>query len=198
VGVVLPGETLVLLAAALAGRGLLDPVALTVSVVLGAITGDSLGYALGHWYEHRSSAQWWRRRIRPGGRTGRASDFLVRRGGTAVFTGRFIGFVRSFLPFAAGALGLPYRKFLPYSAAASLLWGTGSVLAGYFLGSSAESLLSAIGVAGAIGVAAAAALAAAVLFVRRNRRRGREAESAEAESAEALSPEAVRQLSRTT
>jgi membrane-associated protein len=173
IGIVLPGETLILLAAALAGRGLLDPVVLTAAVVVGGITGDSLGYALGHWYEHRPGAQWLRRRISPGSRTGRARDFLVRRGGAAVFTGRFVGFVRSFLPFAAGALGMPYRQFLPYSASASLVWGTGSVLAGYFLGSSAERLLSTVGVAGVTGVAAAAAIAAGLLIVRRIRRRTR-------------------------
>jgi membrane-associated protein len=171
IGIVLPGETLIVLAAALAGQGLLDPVVLTAAVVAGGITGDSVGYAFGHWYEHRPGGQWLRRRISPGTRTGRARDFLVRRGGAAVFMGRFVGFVRSFLPFAAGALGMPYRRFLPYSAVASLIWGTGSVLAGYFLGSSAERLLRAVGVAGAAGLAAAVAVAAGLLLVRRMRRR---------------------------
>ncbi|WP_405539313.1 DedA family protein [Streptomyces sp. NBC_00075] len=168
IGLLLPGETIILLAAALAGRGDLDPVLLTAAVIGGGITGDSLGYALGHWYEHRPSAERLRRRIRPGGGIDRAQDFLLRRGGAAVFTGRFIGFVRSFLPFAAGAVGMPFRRFFLYSSAASVLWGTASVLAGYFLGASAEKLIRTAGVAGA---GAAAAVTLVVLLVVRTRRR---------------------------
>ncbi|WP_326731551.1 DedA family protein [Streptomyces phaeochromogenes] len=172
IGLLLPGETLILLAAALAGRGDLDPVLLTAAVIGGGITGDSLGYALGHWYEHRPSSERLRRRIRPGGGIDRAQDFLLRRGGAAVFTGRFIGFVRSFLPFAAGAVGMPFRRFFLYSSAASVLWGTANVLAGYFLGASAEKLIRTAGVAGA---GAAAAVTLVVLLVVRIRRRRRTA-----------------------
>lgn len=181
IGLLLPGETLILLAAALAGRGDLDPALLTAAVIGGGITGDSLGYAIGHWYEHRPSAERLRHRIQPGGRIDHARDFLLRRGGPAVFTGRFIGFVRSFLPFAAGAVGMPFPRFFLYSSTASAIWGTGNVLAGYFLGASAERLLRTAGVAGAL--AATAAILAMILVVRirhlrarpplRHHRRGR-------------------------
>jgi membrane-associated protein len=168
VGLLLPGETLVLLAAALAARGDLDPVPLTLAVIGGGVVGDSLGYALGHWYGHRPDAGRLHRRFRAGGRVDRTRDFLRRRGGTAVFTGRFVGFVRSLLPFAAGAAGMPYRRFLLHSAAASVVWGTGNVLAGYVLGSSAERILRTAGVA---GVAAAAVAALVVVWMRHRRAR---------------------------
>ncbi len=155
-GVFMPGESLILVAGALAGRGDLDPVALAAVVVCAAILGDSAGYALGRWYERR-----------PGGgrmrqRTARARDFLQRRGGPAVFAGRFIGFVRSFLPFAAGGAGLPYRRFLPYSAVAAVLWGVGNVAAGYYLGPSVEQLIRTVG---AVGAAVVAAVVLVVVFV---------------------------------
>jgi membrane-associated protein len=173
IGLILPGETLILFAAALAGRGALDPFLLAAAVVGGGAAGDSIGFALGHRYEHRPGAERMRRRIRSGGRVGRARDLLLRRGGPAVFVGRFIGFVRSFLPFTAGAIGMPYRRFLPYSAAASVVWGIGNVLAGYFLGSSAERLLRTAGTAGAAAVAAVALIALLLVRIRRRRRTAR-------------------------
>jgi membrane protein DedA with SNARE-associated domain len=184
IGVVLPGETLILLAAALAGRGDLDPVLLAVAVVAGGITGDSIGFALGHWYEHRGSAERLRGRIRPGRRTGQARDFLLRHGGVAIFTGRFIGFVRSFLPFAAGAAGMRYRRFLAFSAAASLMWGLANVLAGYFLGTAAGRLVRTAGLAGAGG----AAVLALVLFLLFRIQRRRTAQAARAAGTDSGAP----------
>lgn len=142
-GVLMPGESLILVAGALAARGDLDPVALAAVVVAAAVVGDSTGYALGRWFERRPGAD------RTRGRTARARDFLQRRGGPAVFAGRFVGFVRSFVPFAAGGAGLPYRRFLPYSAVAAVVWGVGTVAAGYYLGPSVEQLVRTVGVVGA-------------------------------------------------
>lgn len=168
-GVVLPGETLILLAGALAGRGELNAVALAAVVVGGGVIGDSAGFALGHWYAHRRGADRWRRRIRPGSGITHARDFLQRHGGMAVFTGRFVGFVRSFLPFAAGAADMRYRRFVAFSAAASLAWGVGNVLAGYFLGAAAERLLHTAGLVGAVGTGVLAATAVLVVRLRHHR-----------------------------
>lgn len=170
IGVLLPGETVILLASAIAGRGDLDVVLLAVLVVTGGMTGDSLGYALGQWYGRRPNARLIRR-IRPDSRMGRAHDFLTRHGGAAVVTGRFIGFVRTFLPFAAGATGMPYRRFFLFSTLASLVWGVGNVLLGYFAGAAATGLLHS---AGLIGAAVLAALAITLFALLRllGRRRG--------------------------
>jgi membrane-associated protein len=170
IGVLLPGETVILLASAIAGRGDLDVVLLAVLVVTGGMTGDSLGYALGRWYGRRPNARLIRR-IRPDSRMGRAHGFLTRHGGAAVVTGRFIGFVRTFLPFAAGATGMPYRRFFLFSALASLVWGVGNVLLGYFAGAAATGLLHS---AGLIGAAVLAALAITLFALLRllGRRRG--------------------------
>lgn len=176
IGLLLPGETLILLAAALAGRGGLNPFVLAGVVVAGGIVGDSIGYALGRWYGHRPGVRWlsrWSRRV---GGVGRARDFLRDRGGAAVFIGRFIGFVRSFLPFAAGGAGMPYPRFLRYSAAASLVWGVGNVVAGYFLGAAAERLLRTVGLAGAGALVALALVALLLLRIRRHRRRSSKAD----------------------
>ncbi|WP_431968913.1 DedA family protein [Actinacidiphila sp. bgisy160] len=167
VGLLLPGETVILLAAAIAGRGDLHPLLLAGAVVTGGMAGDSLGFALGRHCERHPGT--WLRRIRPDSRMGRAQHFLVRHGGAAVFTGRFVGFVRTFLPFVAGASGMPYRRFFLYSSAASLVWGVGNVLLGYFAGAAATGLLHRAGLVAipVLVAAGAAALIATRLLARR-------------------------------
>ncbi|MER5917087.1 DedA family protein [Streptomyces sp. NPDC001982] len=180
IGLLLPAETLVVLAAAMAQHGELDPFLLTIAVVAGGFAGDSIGYALGHRYEGHPGAKRQQLRMSAGGRGARAGALLRRRGGAAVFTGRFVGFVRPFVPFAAGAVGMPYRRFLLYSTAASVMWGTGNVLAGYFLGSSAGRILRTAGIAGVAGLAAATAAVVLVLLRLRQggeRRRGADAQA---------------------
>jgi membrane protein DedA with SNARE-associated domain len=171
VGLVLPSETVVLFAAALSSRGVLNPFLLALAVIAGGIVGDSTGYWLGRLFGKRVDAPCRGHRIRPGGRIDRAAGYLRRRGGPAVFTARFIGFVRSFVPFTAGAARMPYRSFLGYSAAASLTWGPLNVAAGYFLGASATGLLRTVGLAGLIAVGVAVLALAALLTWRQGRAR---------------------------
>jgi membrane-associated protein len=187
VGVLLPGETVVLLASATAGRGDLNPVMLAAAVVAGVITGDTLGYALGRGCGRRPATRWARR-------AGRARAFLDSHGGAAVFTGRFFGFVRSFLPFAAGASGMPYRRFVLYSGAASLTWGVGNVLAGYFAGAAATDLLHSVGLIGAAALAAVALVIFAVLRIRKGTRRDVRTTSSLVAFGEPLPPYAVAPL----
>ncbi|ULR55706.1 DedA family protein [Streptomyces deccanensis] len=169
VGVLLPGETVILLASAIAGRGDLDPVLLATLVVTGGMTGDSLGYALGHWYGRRPNSRL-SRWVRGNSRIGRAHDFLTRHGGTAVVGGRFIGIVRTFLPFAAGASGMPYRRFFLFSTLASLIWGIGNVLLGYFAGAAAIDFLHAAGLIGAAVLAAVTVALFGLVWLLRRRR----------------------------
>jgi membrane protein DedA with SNARE-associated domain len=169
VGLLLPGETVILLASAIAGRGHLQPLLLAAAVVTGGMVGDSLGYTLGRTWEWHPGT--WLHRIRPDSGIGRAQRFLGRHGGAAVFTGRFVGFVRTFLPFVAGASGMPYRRFFLYSSAASLVWGVGNVLLGYFAGAAASELLHRAGV---VAIPVLVTAGAAVLLGTRllGRRRG--------------------------
>lgn len=185
VGVLLPGETVILLASAIAGRGDLDPVLLAGLVVTGGMTGDSLGYALGRWYGRRPNARW-TRRVLGDSRTGRARGFLTRHGGAAVVGGRFIGFVRTFLPFAAGASGMPYRRFFLFSTVASSIWGIGNVLLGYFAGAAALDFLHEAGLIGGAVLAVVAVSLFGVVWLLRRRRGGARAPSAVVASGAAL------------
>ncbi|MFB8754461.1 DedA family protein [Streptomyces nigra] len=170
VGLLVPGESAVLLAAAVTGHGGLNVALLAAVVVAGAVTGDNLGYALGRRCARRPGPRW-TPRIPSGHRAGRLRALLAHHSGPAVFSGKFIGFARTFLPFLAGSSGMPYRRFFLYSTAASLVWGTGTVLVGHFAGSAAIELLHRAGLIGGAALAAAIVPALVVLRIRTRRRR---------------------------
>jgi membrane protein DedA with SNARE-associated domain len=134
VGFVLPGETAVLLGGVLAAQHHLSLAALLIVVVSAAIVGDTVGYQVG---KHAGPRVLGSRLLRAHAHgLDRAQDFLRRRGGSAVFLGRFTAFLRAVIPAMAGLSRMPYRQFLAWNAAGGLVWGTGVVLAGYLAGDS--------------------------------------------------------------
>jgi membrane protein DedA with SNARE-associated domain len=94
--------------------------AMMTVVVISAIIGDSVGYIVG-----RTAGPWLLRHwpLRERSSVQRAKDLLERRGGPAVFIGRFVTFARAVVPGLAGMSGLRYRTFLAYNALGGLLWG---------------------------------------------------------------------------
>ena len=135
-GLVVPGESLVLVAGFLAAQGLLDVDALIVVVAVGAVLGDSIGYELGRRLGRNGLLRIGSRFGLNEDRLARADKFFARHGGKAVLLGRFIGFARALVPFLAGSSRMPYRQFLPYNALGATLWSATAVLLGYFLGAS--------------------------------------------------------------
>jgi membrane-associated protein len=170
VGFVFPGETALLLGGVLAAEGKVSVVAVCVLAVLGAVLGDSAGYLVGRRYG--AAVQ----RSRLGRVVGEprwrvAEAFLLRRGGPAVFLGRFTALLRALVPSAAGMSGLRYRTFLLWNAVGGIVWGTGAVLAGYLAGASYRRVESYLG-KGALALTGAVVLALVVAhLVRRHRGR---------------------------
>jgi membrane protein DedA with SNARE-associated domain len=89
-----------------------------------------------------------------------AQLLLARRGGWAVFLGRFIAFFRAMMPALAGTARMPYPRFLAFNAAGGVVWGTGVVLLGYLAGNSYQTVAKTVGrdVAAVVVVIAIAAL----------------------------------------
>lgn len=135
-GLLIPGESLVLLAGFLAAQGLLDLDVLMGVVTLGAVLGDSMGYEMGRRMGRPALLQYGSRFGLSDARVARADAFFARHGSKAVFLGRFVGFARALVPFLAGASQMAYRKFLPYNILGALLWASAVTLLGYFLGAS--------------------------------------------------------------
>jgi undecaprenyl-diphosphatase len=133
-GFVFPGETALILGGVLAFYGRVSLWSVLVAGILGAIIGDSVGYVVGREYGRRLlQARPFRRILKPR-RIERAQDYLARRGGRAVFFGRFTAALRVMVPGLAGMARMPYRVFLPFNVAGGTIWGAGMVLLGYIAG----------------------------------------------------------------
>ena len=167
VGFVIPGETAAVLGGVAASRHTVPLVAVAVVVVVAAIVGDSVGYEVGKHLGARllDSKLLMKRRDK----LARAQEFLARRGGAAVFLGRFVAFFRAVMPALAGSSRMPYARFLPWNAAGGLVWGTGFVLLGYLAGNSYEAIARTAGRDVAFVVAAVVVVALLVWRVREYR-----------------------------
>lgn len=148
VGMVLPGETVAVLAGAAAALGRTSLVSVLVVVVVAALAGDTVGYVVGRRVGPRLH-----RRVTHPGRRKRLEDAerqLRTRGGWAVVLGRWTPFVRSVMPSLAGMSGMPYPKFLAYDLLGAGSWAVFSVLAGYGAGMSYERVVTWFGAVGAV------------------------------------------------
>jgi membrane-associated protein len=172
VGFVIPGETAAVLGGVDASRGHVSLLGVTVVVVLAAIVGDSVGYEIGRHFGARVLQSRPLRRRQE--RLGEAREFLARRGGWAVFLGRFVAFFRAVMPALAGTVRMPYRRFLAFNAAGGLIWGVTYTVAGFLAGNSYKVVEKYIGRAGAVVAAAVVVIAIVVWRVRRARRARRE------------------------
>jgi len=137
-GFVFPGEIAVILGGVLAFNGRISLPAVIAAAVAGAIVGDTIGYFVGRRWGHQILRGAGRRvpflRHRIDEHLQSAQAYVRRRGGAAVFFGRFTAALRVMVPGLAGMAEVPYGQFLFYNAAGGLLWGTGFVLLGYFAG----------------------------------------------------------------
>ena len=167
IGFLLPGELAVILGGVLAARTGVPLAGVIAAGVAGPLVGDSLGYFLGRRYGENVSHKKLKKRW------AKAQAWIKRKGAPAVFFGRFVAFVRSVVPAAAGVAKMPYRKFFPWNAAGGILWGTGSALLGYLAGEHIEKIASWIERVGLLLLAAAVLVAGGIFLFLRLRRRGR-------------------------
>lgn len=120
IGLIVPGDTIVIVAGT-GVTGVVEFIALYIVVVIGALGGESIGFALGkHFGEHI-------RRSRIGQRIGehnwqRAEHYVDRRGGIAVFLSRFLPVLHSLVPVTVGMSSMTYRRFLAWTVPACLIW----------------------------------------------------------------------------
>jgi len=131
-GFVLPGETAVIIGGVLASRGHVSLGVMLVVAVGAAVVGDTVGYQVGRVFGPRLLGSRLLRHRRRG--VDAARRFLQRRGGWAVFLGRFTAFFRAMIPGLAGMSEMPYQRFLLANASGGVVWAAGYTLAGYFLG----------------------------------------------------------------
>ena len=117
---------------------------------LEAIAGDSLSYRLGRNLGLDWLRRHWRRLGMGAARLQKVEGHFQRHGGKSVFFSHFMHLLRALVPFTAGAMRLPYRRFLTYDALGCILWASVFAWLGYFFGQNWKLLEKWIGRAGAV------------------------------------------------
>ena len=167
VGLVVPGETTMLLGGAVAGQGAIDIYLLIAIAWFSAWAGDTTSFFIGR----RLGREFV---LRNGPRVGisherfeQVEDYFSRHGGKTIFIGRWISLVRALAPFIAGSSGMNYRAFLPYSILGTGLWASAHILVGYFFSRSIESAAEYAG-RGAFLLATTIVVVVSVVFLYRH------------------------------
>jgi membrane protein DedA with SNARE-associated domain len=169
-GIPLPGEVILVSAALLAARQELDisPVGVAAAASAGAILGDTIGYLAGRHWGDRMFTMLGRRFPRHASpdRVAYTKHVFARYGVWAVFFGRFVALLRIFAGPVAGALRMPYPRFLAANALGGLVWACGTTMAIYTLGTRAEDWLKESSWIGLV-LAVAVGIAISTVFRRR-------------------------------
>ena len=140
IGFVLPAETAVVVGGVLAshGRGTINLAILMTVVVVCAIVGDSVGYAIGHHYgerilsirllhSRRGLIEW-------------ALELVRTKGAVIVFLGRFTAFLRAMVPGLSGIAHMHYRTFLVANAIGGVVWGSLFCYLGFLAGNAYQKV----------------------------------------------------------
>lgn len=165
IGLIVPGDTIVLVAST-AVDGPVEYAAMVVAVVIGALCGESIGFALGRWFGPRIRASRLGRRLGQGN-FDKAEAYLARRGGIAVFLSRFLPVLHSLIPLTVGMSAMRYRTFMAWTAPACVLWAFAYVTVGSLAAGSYRELSRELHWAGYIFVAIIAVFILLVFLVKK-------------------------------
>ncbi len=129
----LPGDSLLFVSGTVAAAGGMDIHLLVVLLIIAAVLGDAVNYAIGHYLGPRvfksSGSRWLNPR-----HLERAHAFYERHGGKTIIIARFIPIIRTYAPFVAGAARMTYARFALYNVTGAALWVVSLGYAGYFFG----------------------------------------------------------------
>ena len=129
----LPGDSLLFVAGAMCGIGLMEYQILVPLLFVAAVMGNQCNYAIGRTIGPRvfqwDNSRWFNRRA-----FDQAHAFYEKYGGITIVAARFMPFVRTFAPFVAGVAQMTRRKFTLFDVTGGALWVGGIVTIGYFFG----------------------------------------------------------------
>lgn len=139
VGLLFPGDSLLLAAGLFAAQGKLPIFWLVVSVVLASIVGYQVGYAFGErlgpkMFKRKEGVLFRKEYIE------KTRYFFERYGKITIVLARFIAHVRTFVSLIAGAGHMDKRSYLIYNIIGGILWGAGLTLLGYGLGTTVPNI----------------------------------------------------------
>jgi membrane protein DedA with SNARE-associated domain len=165
-GLPVPGETALVSAAALAGRGTMSIVGVVASAIVGTVVGGQAAY----WVGTRGGRGFILRHGKWVGLTEKRLDkthsFFQKHGAKTVLVGRFIAVVRSFVGILAGITGMPVARFAVYNAVGGVIWVVTFSTLGYVFGRNLPRLEHYIGRVSLV-VALLVTIVAVVVFLSR-------------------------------
>lgn len=129
----LPGDSLLFAAGAICALGSIDISLMVGLLIVAAVIGDGVNYAIGARIGPRvfksESSRWFNKE-----HLDKTHAFYERHGGKTIIIARFMPFIRTFAPFVAGIGAMSYPRFLAYNVIGAVLWVGGFSLLGYFFG----------------------------------------------------------------
>jgi len=139
-GVPVPGETVLILAAVYAGAGRLNIGLVVLLGFVGALLGDNIGFAIGHFGGRPLAERYGRYIFLTPERLEKATGFFERHGGKIIIVARFIEGLRQANGIIAGISGLRWTRFLVFNAIGAALWVAVWTSVGYFSGSHIDTI----------------------------------------------------------
>jgi membrane protein DedA with SNARE-associated domain len=141
IGVPIPGETALIIAALYAATTHHLSIAIIIAVAAAAaIIGDNIGFALGRWGGYRILRRYGKY-VRFDERRLKIGLYVFREhGGKVVFIGRFIAVLRTYAAFLAGTNQMAWPRFLLFNAAGGITWALVIGLAYYYIGGAVSRL----------------------------------------------------------
>jgi membrane protein DedA with SNARE-associated domain len=139
-GVPVPGETVLILAAVYAGTGRLNVVLVALLGFCGALVGDNLGFAIGHFGGRRLAERYGRYLFLTPERLEKATLFFDHHGGKIIIVARFIEGLRQANGIIAGTSGMRWARFLAFNAVGAALWVLVWTSIGYLSGNHIDTI----------------------------------------------------------
>ncbi|MGH7857221.1 MAG: DedA family protein, partial [Candidatus Binatia bacterium] len=144
-GVIVPGDAVLLLAGFYAQRGALEVEVVSALAFVGAVTGDTIAYVVGRLGGRRIVDRWGHKLFLHADRIGRFDRYFAEYGMWAVALGRIAPVVRTFNTFAAGMSRMPFPRFLAAIILAAGTWSVAVPVLGYLFSGSLELVRSYLG-----------------------------------------------------
>ena len=163
-GLPVPGETMILLAAAMAGAGKLSVASVAATAFTAAALGDNLGYLIGRYGGRRLIVRHGHRFGITEARMRRVEAAIERRGVFVVAFARFVPLLRQLNGLAAGTAGMHWQRFLIANVVGAALWVGLWVTVAYNFGAQAHLFPSLAAHLNLIAAAVILTVAAAIAF----------------------------------
>jgi len=170
-GVPVPGETILIAGAIFAGAGRINVVALGVVAFFAAVTGDNIGFAIGHFGGRALALRFGKYVFLTEERLDKAEAFFDRRGSIVITFARFVEGLRQANGIIAGITGMHWLRFVIFNAIGAALWVGTWITIGYFAGNNITTIYHYITLYSYYVLAGLVVLIVGYIVWRRRRRR---------------------------